>query len=212
MPTIDTAGSSTTPNYGTSPFEQFLAPTRTTPPTPRVADGDVHAASTWPGFCADCVRDVDPGAPTLFDNRLMGSLESAGLVDIDHKPLDPLTGTRPENASILGGLFDLGSPQEPGAGTAGTWWVPDRLFGFWDMSDFYLAHDQLFDRSRTLRDLPTILSSELDAFVAGMSKPSQFLDPVRWVFQGIYSAATTTAALGFATVNTLADIGDWMFG
>lgn len=183
--------------------------------TPAWGDGDAFSPTRddgWPDFCAGCVRDVDPGAPSLHGNSFVGWLEDWGLAEINHKPYDMVTGTRPENLSVLGGLVDLGSPGEPGAGTAETWWLPDRLLGVWDMSDFYLAHDQLFDRNRTLADLPSILGAEARSFAAGMSKPSHYLDPARWIIQGAFSAATTTAALGFATYNTVSDFLGSLFG
>ena len=87
--------------------------------------------------------------------------------------------------SILWGLFDLGSPKFPGAGTGPLWFPPDKLFGV-DMSPYYTLHDWLYGPGA---DLIANLKVEWKAFLAGRK------EGVPLLLQIIYSLATTAASI-----------------
>ncbi len=103
-----------------------------------------------------------------------------------------------DNWSILWGAIEIGSPQQPGAGTGGSWWIPDKVFGY-DMSPYFLRHDQVFNDDRNLSQLAAILRAEADAFTAGLAgRPDLGL----LILQMIYSGSTTTAGLSAGASNT----------
>ena len=110
-----------------------------------------------------------------------------------------MLGIQQENGNwyLFGGLIDLGSPEMPGAGTASTWWVPDRIL--WaDMSDYYSYHDEHYYGSDVvLSDIGKILSHEWNAFLQGAS-----MDPLKMGLQIVYSAATTGVGLLTAAYNS----------
>lgn len=110
------------------------------------------------------------------------------------------------NVYLFGGLIDLGSPEMPGAGTASTWWVPDRIFNM-DFSPYYDHHDlHYYGSNVTLADLKLILGTEAESFAKGLST-----NPLQLPFQAIYSAATTLVGLATATKNTLFEAGKCTF-
>jgi len=102
---------------------------------------------------------------------------------------------RGDSGSVLWGLFKLGTPYWPGAGTGSTWFVPDRVFGI-DMGSMYLLHDWMFNPSDpetgNLPGLLRHLGVEWRAFLEGLRSHD---NPIGWILQVIYSAATTSAAL-----------------
>jgi hypothetical protein len=101
--------------------------------------------------------------------------------------------------SVLWGAIELGSPQEPGAGTKGSWWVPDKVFGY-DMSPYYLLHDRIFDDDRSLGDIQRSLGVEATSFGAGvLGRPSAGL----LLLQTIYSSVTTGVAVSTSVGNSL---------
>ncbi|MCA9072556.1 MAG: hypothetical protein KDA84_26715, partial [Planctomycetaceae bacterium] len=105
----------------------------------------------------------------------------------------------PGNVYLLRGLIDLGSPEWPGAGTGGTWYVPDRI-GPWDFETYFVAHDWAFS-PQSLRDLESIFQVELHAFSVSVEA-----DPTILPLQTIYSAATTSAGVITAAKNDLANV------
>ncbi|RMH13219.1 MAG: hypothetical protein D6695_04685 [Planctomycetota bacterium] len=155
------------------------------------------------GSCTRCERDRDPGAPNLDPPEwLKAVLGMERHTKLGEGELAP--GNEYENWSILWGAIEIGSPQEPHAGIASpwAWWIPHRIFGF-DMSDYYLKHDCVFDRNRRLSDAGAILYAEADAFVTGLSS-----SPVQNALQVVYSSATTIAGFTFAAANSLSDLFD----
>ncbi len=113
-----------------------------------------------------------------------------------------ILGTKQKDGNwyLFGGLFDLGSPGMPGAGTAALWWIPDRILGA-DMSDYYVYHDEHFDSSLGLSDIEQILTTERDSFLMGASD-----NPFKMGLQVVYSSATTGASLLTATYNSVAGL------
>ena len=111
------------------------------------------------------------------------------------------------NAYLFGGLIDLGSPGMPGAGTASTWWVPDRILNA-DMSPYYDKHDRdYYGDDVRLGDLGRILGHELDSLRSGST-----WNPLQLPLQALYSAATTVEGVGKATFNSLGDAMSELFG
>ena len=106
------------------------------------------------------------------------------------------------NWYLFGGLFDLGSPEMPGAGSGGNaWWVPDKMFGM-DFSKYYDYHDKNYYGSDVrLDDMGKILGVEAKAFREGLGS-----NPLQWPFQALYSGATTTVGTFTALDNSLKDI------
>lgn len=104
-----------------------------------------------------------------------------------------------ENWELLWGAIEIGGPQEPRAGAADSWWIPDKVFGY-DMADFYLYHDQHFDDDRNLSQLDTIFGVEAASFYQGLRRG---FDPGRLVLQMLYSTFTTSVAVGTAAANSL---------
>lgn len=93
------------------------------------------------------------------------------------------------DTSVLGGLFDFGSPQWPGAGTGSTWFVPDVLFGI-DMSPYFTLHDWIFDPKNITNFWQIFTDSEIPPFLANLN-----YNPFQILFQIIYSGATTLASI-----------------
>jgi hypothetical protein len=114
---------------------------------------------------------------------------------------DPNTGATgtTDNWSVLWGNIRIGSPEQPHAGNAATWWVPDSVFGY-DMSNYYYLHDKTFDTDLSLSRIDRILEIEYDAFVAGLHP-----NAVHIAVQVIYSSATLMAGLSVGASNSLKD-------
>lgn len=111
------------------------------------------------------------------------------------------------NAYLFGGLVDLGSPKTPGAGTASTWWVPDRILHA-DMSRYFDFHDRdYYGNDVRLSDLGQIFRHEWDSLRAGAT-----FDPLQLPIQALYSAATTTFGVSTATYNSVNDFFSEVFG
>lgn len=104
-----------------------------------------------------------------------------------------------ENWELLWGAIEIGGPQEPRAGAADSWWIPDKVFGY-NMADFYLYHDQHFNDDRNLSQLDTILGVEAASFYQGLRRG---FDPGRLILQMLYSTFTTSVAVGTAAANSL---------
>jgi len=143
----------------------------------------------------DKLPNLPQGIREIFVAGQGGSF--GGLLGIDQKP---------DNWYLFGGAIDLGSPEMPGAGTASTWWVPDRIL--WsDMSDFYDYHDKNYYGSNgydvTLGDLDTIFTHEWNSFLKGMEGHLDKGDPLGMALQFVYSGATTVVGLGSAVWNSL---------
>lgn len=152
------------------------------------------------GECTPCERDRDDNAADLNPPSW---LETILGMERHTKPGEgDDMNAEYENWSILWGAMEIGSPQEPHAGITDPWlwWIPHRVFSF-DMSDYYLKHDCIFDSDRRLGDAGAILQAEADAFVTGLSS-----DPVQNALQVVYSSATTIAGFTFALGNSLSDL------
>ena len=100
------------------------------------------------------------------------------------------------NWYLLGGLIDLGSPLNPGAGTGDwTWVVPDKIFGM-DMSAYYLPHDWKFipetygKEGKPFWDM--YLDWELGPFLSGIEAAKG--NPIHMGLQVIYSGATSVVS------------------
>jgi hypothetical protein len=139
-------------------------------------DGEVQRAKPWDP--SDLARD-------LFGIENIATSAEKGL-GID-------------KWSILWGAIELGSPQEPGAGTRGKWVVPDKIFGY-DMSPYYLLHDRIFNDDRTVADIQRVLGVEASAFGAGIAGHG---GSGLMMLQTIYSGVTTAVAVGSAVGNSL---------
>lgn len=113
-----------------------------------------------------------------------------------------------ETSTALWGTVDLGSPKWPRAGDETIWWIPDKI-GPWDMNGFYERHDQLWDGSRGLTELPTILGAEATSFVSGLQNVR---DPIHLGLQVLYSASTTTYGIGRAVYNSAQSVGSTIAG
>ncbi|MDZ4849533.1 MAG: PAAR-like domain-containing protein [Pirellulaceae bacterium] len=147
--------------------------------------------------------DGIPNVSGLFPDSISNGFKEVFVASKDSPSIGSFFGIKEKegNAYLFGGLVDLGSPGMPGAGTASTWWVPDRILNA-NMSPYYDAHDKGYYGSNvTLSDLGTILKHELDAFKAGATT-----SPLQLPLQAIYSAATTGVGLGNATKNSIANL------
>jgi uncharacterized Zn-binding protein involved in type VI secretion len=99
--------------------------------------------------------------------------------------------------TLLFGEIPLGSPCFPGAGTAGTWWVPNGFFGH-DMAGYYSTHDLTYDprNPATAYDPFAELGVEWNAFLSGIDSAGGPIETfITLPLHVIYSAATTTAGM-----------------
>ena len=143
----------------------------------------------------DGLPNLPQGIREVFVAGQGGSF--GGMMGIDQNP---------GNWYLFGGAIDLGSPEMPGAGTASTWWIPDRIL--WsDMSDYFDYHDEHYYGNNgydvTLGDLGTIMNHEWNSFLTGMEGHLDKGDPLGMALQFVYSGATTLSGLGSALWNSV---------
>ncbi len=104
--------------------------------------------------------------------------------------------TKPGNWYLLGGLIDLGSPMNPGAGSIAAWWIPDSIFGL-SMSPYYLQHDWTFrPEEYGAAGKPwwqMFTDWEIPSFLTGLAATNG--NPVHAGLQVIYSGATSIVSL-----------------
>ncbi|MCU0648239.1 MAG: hypothetical protein MUF00_09610, partial [Gemmatimonadaceae bacterium] len=150
-------------------------------------EGVVGAPDTW-----RVPEPFDPGA-------LLGTL--LGFENVPSAVYDPILqqSRLTDTWTVLWGNVSLGSPEQPRAGDAGMWWLPDAVFGY-DMGAYYYVHDIEFDSDRSLAQLDRILGAEYTAFVAGLQP-----DPVHLGLQIVFSSATLTAGVLGATKHSLSE-------